>query len=225
MTEIMSAGTWSTNGQLLADVARLFPLSDVFDITFGRGLWWTEHRPVWLSGTDLKHPKDGLAVQPDEHAVGVDFRRLPMPDSSLPVVAFDPPYLTQTKAQQAASTLRTPEGDPDFGDRYGLESAAATVPELRRLIAHGMTEATRVLEHRGLLLVKCMNFITGGKHRPFTHWALNVADTLDLDVAAQFVHVSGAGPQPTTNPDGTPRRVLSPRGNYSTLLVLKKTRR
>jgi hypothetical protein len=45
---------------------------------------------------------------------------------------------------------------------------------------------------------------------------------IGFDIETQFIHVSGPGPQPKINPDGTPRVWRSPQSNYSVLLVLRK---
>ena len=55
-------------------------------------------------------------------------------------------------------------------------------------------------------------------------WAVADGEAIGLRVAAQFVHLKTPGPQPTMNPNGTPRPVKSPRANYSTLIVFRRPR-
>lgn len=194
----MAAVTVRTNGELIAEVARLHPLDDVVDVTYGRGLWWTLHRPARL-------------VEHDLALDGVDFRRLPEADRSVRCVAFDPPYVPV--GGRDTSTV------PDFLRRYGLVDAPTGPGELRELIAGGLAEILRVLEPGGLALVKSMNYVCGGRHRPQAVWTLVDAERLGYGVVTQYVHVTGPGPQPAG------RRVRSPRANYSVLAVLEAPRR
>jgi hypothetical protein len=223
---VLAAHNWASNADLMADVHTLYPLDEVRDVTHGRGLWWAKHRPRILVGSDIRGYPDGVgplgAICADPP---VDFLNLPDDDDTWPVVAFDPPYLPQTAAQQSSSKLARPEGSDtsDFGDRYGLHTGhASNWIELRALVAGGIKECTRICAPKGIVLVKCMNYVVGGKHRPQVAWAIADGETAGLEVAAQFVHIKGTGPQPTLKADGTPRAVRSPRANYSTLIVFRK---
>lgn len=221
---VLAAHNWPTNAHLMMDVHSLFPLHVVRDVTYGRGNWWTilaeEHPSFICEGSDIRglapsvrHPHFGLNPKP------VDFRSLPDADASWPVVALDPPYLPQTNAQQTSSTLLNKAGETDFADRYGLDSGQATnAEELRVLIACGLKECSRIVQPRGFVLLKCMNYVVAGKHRPQVAWAINDCEASGLDVAAQFVHLKAPGPQPT----GKPRTIRSPRANYSTLIVFRR---
>jgi hypothetical protein len=201
LSPVLAADTWASNADLIVDVHRLYPLNTVRDVTYGRGLWWAKHRPTSLVGSDLRSD-------------GVDFRDLPDESNSWPVVAFDPPYLPQ--GGRTTSTVG------EMLDRYGLVEAAATWGDLRALIADGLRECSRICTPRGLVLVKCMNYVVGSKHRPQVAWAIADGEAIGLEVVAQFVHLKGLGPQPTLKSDGTPRSVRSPRANYSTLIVFRK---
>jgi hypothetical protein len=221
---VLAAHNWASNADLIADVHTLYPLDEVRDVTYGRGLWWAKHRPATLLASDLRgvliESLPGGAIQ-----APVDFLNLPDDDNAWPVVAFDPPYLPQTAAQQSSSKLARSEGSEttDFGDRYGLSTGhARNYIELRALIAGGIKECARICTPKGIVLVKCMNYVVGGKHRPQVAWGIADGETAGLEVAAQFVHIKGTGPQPTLKADGTPRAVRSPRANYSTLIVFKK---
>lgn len=202
---VMAATVTKLNGDLIADVARLYPIRDrVLDPTHGRGLWWTKYRPPELVTHDIAHD-------------GVDFRCLPHPDASFDAVAFDPPYLPQ--GGRTTSTI------PDMLNRFGLVDVPTTPTKLRALIAAGITECHRVVRPGGYVLVKCMNYVSGSRHHPQVHYALTDATATGFNIATQIVHVSGTGPQPRTNLDGTTRRILSPRANYSVLIVLQRPRR
>lgn len=199
---VMAAITVKKNADLIAEVARLYPLGPrLLDCTYGRGRWWTKYQPPELVAHDL-------ALD------GVDFRALPEADCTFDAVAFDPPYLPQ--GGRATSTV------PDMLNRFGLDNAPTNPVKLRALIAAGLAECFRVVRPDGLVLHKCMNYVTGKQHRPQVHWSITDALALGYRIETQFIHVSGTGPQPTKNLDGTDRAVLSSRANYSVLLVLQR---
>lgn len=185
------------NGPLIAAAAVLWIKDDdvVLDATYGRGKFWTDYQPVNL----IKHD---LALD------GVDFRHLPEADSSVDVVVFDPPYIAQ--GGRDTSTAQ------DFLGRYGLHDVPKTVDELEKLIRDGMKEAVRVLRPRGRLLVKCMDYISGGRYIAGRHHVVSTALELSLEQVDEFVHYSGLGPQP-------PRvRQLHSRRAHSLLCVFEK---
>src|SRR5207253_28681 len=62
--------------------------------------------------------------------------------------------------------------------------------------AAGMIEATRVLAPRGRLLVKCMDYVNGGRLILGRHHVVTTALELGLDQVDEFIHYSGCGPQP-----------------------------
>lgn len=200
---VLAAGTWRTNGELLADVARLYIDLDhdrVLDPTWGQGNWWTVVEPTHFIRHDL-HTLDG-----------VDFTDLPEATSSVDVVAFDPPYVPP--GGRSTSTV-----DYYTGSRYGMATTPATPPELRELIAQGLAEMHRVLRAGGRLLVKCQDYINGNQLQPGTKWVID--DTLALGgfrYEDRFEFIAGTRPQPPG------RRQLHARRNLSTLLVFTRTR-
>lgn len=190
------------NGALIAAVAQLWmhPNDLVLDVTYGRGLFWTDYRPVRLVTHDL-------ALD------GIDFRQLPEADASVDVVVFDPPYIPQ--GGRDTSTL------PDFLDRYGLVDVPKTPGELDDLLAAGIKEATRVIKARGRLLVKCMDYVHGGRYRTGRHNVVSAALAVGLEQVDEFVHYSGCGPQPTHNLDGSVRAHLHSRRAHTFLCVFQ----
>lgn len=199
---VLAACNWPTNGDLIADVAVLYMQPDdrVLDATYGRGLWWTKYRPELLVTNDIVH---GRA----DHAY--DFRHLaPIWADCFDVVAYDPPYVCV--GGRDTSTI------PDFHDRYGLTTAPKSPRELQHLMQQGLDEMNRVTRPGGLILMKCQDYVSSGKLWPGTHYSLNWASSLGLELVDRFEHIGGARPQPPN------RRQVHARRNLSTLFVFRK---
>lgn len=208
---VLAVHDWSTNGHLIADVARLyFPRTGrvvVLDATYGEGVWWTVYRPRHLIAHDL-HTLDG-----------VDFTALPEVDGSIDVVAFDPPY--------KLNGTPTPEVD----GRYGLHEY---VPwqDKHALIREGITECVRVLRSRGVLLVKCQDQVCSGQVRWQTREFTDHAEAQGVRLVDRFDLLGTAREQPMeykmrTKDPGAEKKAIQRKqrhahGRPSTLLVFVK---
>lgn len=197
VTEVPAIHAWPSNGHLIADVNRLYPLGTVvLDTTYGRGRWWTEFRPPVLITNDID-PAKGAAFHED-------FRRLPF-HTPFDTVAFDPPYKLN--------------GTPSLGDfdhRYGVE-APRTWQERMKMIRDGAIECYRLVRPGGLLLAKVQDQVCSGKMRWQTHLlqeALEGARRMRL--VDRFEMIGGTMPQPSG------RRQVHARGRGSTLMVFRK---
>jgi hypothetical protein len=70
-------------------------------------------------------------------------------------------------------------------------------------------------------MVKCCDFVESGR-RWWGHRATQeAADDLGLDQVDEFVLVSGTGPQPLKNLDGSPRRQVHSRRAHSFLCIFQ----
>lgn len=192
---VLAADSWSTNAELIADVARLGYLRRewlTLDPTYGGGLWWTDWSPEVLVTHDL-------ALD------GIDFRELPEADDTFDAVAYDPPYVSVGG--------RDTTGMPDFYARYGLTDAPRTPLELQQLINDGLAEVARVLKPRGFALVKCQDYISSGKFWNGTFRTQVAAFALGFTQVDRFEMIGAIRPQP-------PGRRQVHR-NLSTLLVFR----
>ena len=190
--DVLAAGTWKNNGELIADVARLGHLDgSVLDMTYGKGRFWSVFRPERMVTNDRYKPADTCA----------DFRSLPFESKIFDTVVFDPPYRLNG----------TP--DQDFDSDYGIDQAMPW-QERMTLIVQGTAEALRLARRR--VLVKCQDQVVSGAVRFQTDAITTVAaahrfqfrkiDRFDIPVKGR------------KQPEG--RRQIHARNNRSTLLVL-----
>lgn len=156
-----------TNADLIHTIRDLYLAGTVLDVTYGEGAWWNHHQPTEFHGSDLN--------------TGTDFRDLPWPDRSWDTVCFDPPYI--------------PAGGPgnagDFQDRYGLRGGRNQTT-LEDLIRPGLAECARVA--RAFVLVKCQDYVNGGRFTPMSYTVAGWATDLGLVMHDEIVHHSGSGP-------------------------------
>lgn len=198
---VLAAHRWATNAELIADVAQLGYLRKewvTLDPTYGRGVWWKKWRPDNLVTHDIAQD-------------GVDFRALPEDDKTFDAVAFDPPYVSVGG--------RKTTGMPDFHERYGLHVAPTSPQGLQYVIEDGIDEMRRVLKPKGILLVKCQDYISSGKYWAGTYETHDYAIGWGhFELIDRFERIQpNPRPQPSRN-----RRQVHARRNLSTLLVFKK---
>lgn len=126
----------------------------VADVTWGQGVFWrfVPEGRVNLLATDLK--------------TGVDCRSLPYPDGHVFAVVLDPPYM-----HTPGGTAH--QGHQNYEDAYRNNATAA--PEgtkyheaVLALYLEAAREAYRVLQPKGVLIVKGQDEVCAGKQR-LTH--------------------------------------------------------
>lgn len=214
---VMAATAWPTNAELIADAAKLGHLRadySTIDPTYGEGVWWGVFRPTRL--TAHVRSQDGT-----------DFRALPHPDDSFDQGAFDPPYVCP--GGRRTSTIKPMHG------RYGMAEGGYEDPdfrtpaELQGIIDAGLTEMARVVRpartkgEGGIIVVKCQNYVWGGKLWEGAEFTRDHARSLGLVVVDRMEMLNdGTGPQPTVNLDGSPRQQRHARRNLSTLWVFRR---
>lgn len=213
---VLAADSWPTNADLIADAMKLANVDretvKAIDLTHNTGKWWKVWRPASLIANDLD-PRYGHSH--------VDYRKTEDWDGDLEgrfgLVAFDPPY--------ASTGGRTTTSIDPMNASYGMTTSAKTPAENQEWINAGLSTASLICAPGGVILCKVMNYISSGKLWPGVYLTMWHAETLPLAFEAIYTHVGQPGPQPTTNPDGSPRKQKSPRNNASTLLVLRKNKK
>lgn len=201
--EILSAAKRNTNADLIVECARLGYLRrewTTLDPTWGKGRFWTKWRPDVLVGHDIDP-----TLAPDGRST--DATDLPYDDDSFDVVVIDGPY--------KLNGTSTPRG-PAASDRdYGVHVPAA--PEERMgLLLDMMAEGGRVAGER--LFMKVQPQVVYGRKFWQDHIVWNHGNEIGWRLLDQFYFL-GHRKQPAYNPDGSERRQVHSRTNYSTLMV------
>ena len=195
-TEVLAAGNWTNNAEMIADLARLGWLNGrILDATYGEGKFWTEYRPDELTTNDLHKPADW----------GIDIRRpAEVWFASFDTVVVDSPYkLGGTPSDQMAK----------MNTAYGVEKAR-TRDETLKLLADMTRGASFCVKPGGYLMVKCQNQINSGR---FTDQvSLVVAAVPDRFELASILYLRT---RPMPQPGGREQR--TPRNNVSQLVVFR----
>lgn len=199
---VLAASRWPDNAALIADCARLGYLREdwlTMDATYGLGKFWTRWKPAEL----VAHDEDS------EKGDGVSFLALPEPDWTYDAAVFDPAYMAPGGRDK--STVG------EFNDRFGLHTTPPKPDENQQKMNAGLTEVARVVKPRGFVLVKCMDYVNGGKLWLGTHHTLTHGLSIGLELFDRLEHVGRTGPQSQT-------RQVHARRNLSTLFVFRKSR-
>lgn len=177
---ILSLGTWSTNGEMFADIADrpelgYLPIDgEILDPTYGLGTFWSVIRPEGLVATDLDPAKS-----PDTPAgLGMDATCLPPGWSDrFDITVVDPDYKLNGK-------------DQGEGHRYGV--AGAYKPAGTRIDdgAAMLREAARVTKPGGFVLFKWQDQTNGGRKRWGSRLYPELAEQLGLEHHDQFLFPS-----------------------------------
>lgn len=217
---VLAATRWPSNAEMIEDVVRLGyirPTDRLLDLTWGSGVWWRKYtHPGDFVANCADRDKKGFLKSPagDAEVISADFRDTGLPADHFDVVAFDPPYVS--KGGRATSTI------PKFLAAYGLRDAASTPEALHAYNVDGLLEARRVVKPGGYVLVKVMNYISSAHLQPAAHWMRDTALEEGFKLVEDWVHVGDPGPQPKKNINGTERRQVHARNNYSVLLILQR---
>ena len=104
-------------------------------------------------------------------------------DGQWDTVCYDPPYIP------AGGDTTSTAGN--FKDRYGVRGGRNQT-ELDDLMFAGMRNAAHAA--RRFLLVKCMDYVNGGKFTPQSYRMHHRATTLGMVMHDEIIHHAGSGP-------------------------------
>lgn len=204
--EILSADNWNTNSDLIADVAALGFIRKewtTLDPTYGKGNFWNKWQPDVLVGSDID-----LELSPAGKSI--DATNLPYADRSFDVVSLDPPF-----KQNGTSTGKGPASSDKA---YGVHVAATRDSRLGLMLAM-MDEGSRVADKR--LLMKLQPQVVSGKKLWQDHIVWQHGESLGWRLLDQFYFL-GRRKQPEKNIDGSDRRQVHSRTNYSSLMIFTR---
>ncbi len=136
-----------TDAELLAKMLEFYPRNRpklILDATVNAGRFW-ENSTARVVGLDIE-PRHRPAI------VG-DNRRMPLRDSCVDVVVYDPPHIPNQGTDQSK----------DFNSRFGLvlKSSARNGYNFSHLFPPFVAEAYRVLKPEGILLAKIADYVHG----------------------------------------------------------------
>lgn len=154
-----------TNADLIEQVRKLGYLDgDVIDLTYGDKGGWWKR---W---------------RPDQLTVFEGDFTQPI-DGQWDTVCYDPPYIDTGGTE--TSTV------PGFQSTYGINTSRRT-SDVLHLVTEGLENAAHAT--RDYLLVKCMDYVSGGRFRPMTHWITGHALGIGLFMHDEIIHHAGSGP-------------------------------
>lgn len=194
---VLSFGTWRTNAQLIADVARLgYVGPSVLDLSYGLGAFWTDWRPDKLVANDLNpdkgdHSIDVTGDPPDEWLERFD------------TTVWDGPY----------RMCGTP-GHHQYSDRYGIDRYLS-IPERLDLLRAGVTFAAACTVDGGTVLVKCQDQVSSKRKIWQTITLVDHAAERGLRFVDRFDLTSPRRAQPSGRQEHS-------RSNTSQLLVFER---
>ncbi len=189
--------------------------SVVADLTFGRGAFWKDVRQgaysILASDTEDRRGKSYRRCRADFTFIMANMQALPYRAESLDVVIMDPPYSQLSTRPQKNDSF-------SFSGAYNLETNRGG-DGVKALYRTGILEAHRVLRPEGLAVVKCQDFVNGGRqnwlHVDLFSWAV------EAGFAADDLFVLVQDQRPMMRHDYQ----LHARKNHSYFWVFRKTNR
>jgi len=127
--------------ELLKNIVSLYcPQGIECDPTYGRGVFYKS----------ISKPRLCYDIDPKVEGIQqADCRHLPIEDSSIKSIMFDPPFIAGGRIDGKDGVMKA---------RYGMYP---TVPALWSMYRDSMVEFARVLEYHGILIVKCQDTVAG----------------------------------------------------------------
>ena len=135
--------------------------SIIADVTWGKGVFWR------------KIPDGKYKLMATDISTGVDCRKLPYEDESIDCVVLDPPYMEgfyrKENSHKAGSGTHSAFSDAysngdevnDDSENVGTKKWHAAVTDI---YFKAGSEAYRVLRNKGIMIVKCQDEVSAGKH-------------------------------------------------------------
>lgn len=147
--------TTGTNADLLPEVFKIYAKDGfrILDMTYGKGAFWKKI-------DKSKYIVVENDIEPSRGSWHEDFRNTHWDNEQFDIVILDPPYVFGAGGTDSVMDEQYKNG------LYRQDETQKGVSSIISLYSGGMKEAKRILTKNGLLMVKCMDLISGGKqHR------------------------------------------------------------
>ena len=110
----------------------------------------------FYKNTGIESPQYKFDIKPQtEDTIQADARQLPLEDSSINCLMFDPPFLATT-----GKSITSNDNNNYINKRFGVFPSE---PELHQFYIDAMKEFYRVLKNGGTLIFKCQDKISSSK--------------------------------------------------------------
>lgn len=141
-----------------------------FDPCYNLGMFYKDNRVIAPNEkSDIKPLLQGVKK--------IDVQCLPFEDK-FNCIIFDPPFIVSGKTSKMAQ-------------RYG---AFESVNELKEFYVNSFYSLQRALKKKGLLIVKCQDFVNGRRNYIMLNYVLNLARDLNFKVLDLFILLSKTRP-------------------------------
>ena len=111
---------------------------------------------VFYKNGKVKIPPFRYDIEPQLDSVEkCDCRKLPLKDNSINSLMYDPPFVVSV----GPSLTNSKPGSNLTHKRF---SSSFSIPELWKLYEDSIKEFYRILDDKGILIVKCMDTVSGG---------------------------------------------------------------
>ncbi len=162
--------------EIILDIIELHcPAGIELDPTYNKGGFYRDSR--------IAKPRYRYDIDPqDPRCLQGDCRHLPLEGRSIRSIMFDPPFLVTD--QKSGNTAIMP----------GRYSYLETMEQLHSLYEDSLKEFYRLLLPRGILIFKCMDFVSGRRNY-FPHvWVMNWAEAIGFRAIDLFIKLNKSVP-------------------------------
>ncbi len=157
--------------EILAWILELHAPKIECDITYGNGGFYKNiEKPLYAFDIDPQLP----------FVIPASSTALPLPDSSVNSVMFDPPFLTYIKKGREHGVTKKGIMSARFGGYWSYQ-------ELVDHYKGSIQEANRILKDDGVLIVKCQDTIHNHALHPTHVLVYELATSLNLELVDNFI--------------------------------------
>lgn len=163
----------------------------------------------------VQEPQYKTDLEPQaEGVIQADSRNLPFEDGSMKTIMFDPPFVI------VGTTYKdTAEGSCKIAKRF---SGYKNFTELKEHYSSTLQELYRLLENKGIVIIKLQNTISSGKQHMTHYFVCKEALKLGFYIKDEFILLSKSK---MTSFGGRWKQQLNAMKYHSYFLVLQKKRK